>query len=80
MGAKRNTEAKQQEAESKVRQMAQVLMEAHWGYRAAVPFQPKPLIQPLSLGYGSRENAFPEGVEPYPPRRDMVENMSFGKS
>lgn len=79
MGAQRKTEALQKDAESQVREQAKVLMNAGWGYRAAVPFQPKPLIKPLSLGYGSRENAFPEDVEPYPPRRGLIESMSLGK-
>lgn len=65
MGAKRNTASKQQEAESRVRAQAKLLVEGEWGYRANVPFQPRPLIKPLGLGYGSRENAFPEDVQPY---------------
>ena len=68
MGAKRSTQPKQEEAESNVRKQAKLLMESKWGYRAAVSFQPRPLIKPLSLGYGSRENAFPEDVKPLPPR------------
>lgn len=67
MGAKRATEEKQLQAENKVRQQAKILMEADWGFRASVPFQPRPMVKPLGLGYGSRDNAFPDDVQPYPP-------------
>lgn len=66
MGARRPTAAGQEEAEARVRKQAELLKEAPWGYRANVPFQPRPLVKPLGPGYGSREYAFPDDVEPYP--------------
>ncbi|KAI9795400.1 MAG: hypothetical protein M1833_007188 [Piccolia ochrophora] len=64
MGAQRPTARLQAENESDVRKLAKILMAADWGYRAPVRFQPRPFVQPLSLGYGSRVNAFPEDVKP----------------
>ncbi|KAI9828118.1 MAG: hypothetical protein M1832_003645 [Thelocarpon impressellum] len=71
MGAKRPTKAKQTEVESRVRQHAEILMAAPWGYRAPVGFQARPLVRPLGLGYGSRAYAYEEGVEPFALRAEQ---------
>ena len=76
MGAKRGTVARQQEAEDRVRRSARILIDAEWGYRTGVPFQPRPLIKPLSKGYGIRKDAFPEDVEPYPSREVHGVNLA----
>lgn len=53
MGAKRGTEEKQLQAENKVREQAKLLMKGDWGFRASVPFQPRPMVKPLSIGYST---------------------------
>ncbi|KAI9774330.1 MAG: hypothetical protein M1840_004224 [Geoglossum simile] len=58
MGARRNNKAKQQEAEAKVVAQAKALENSSYGFRAKVNFQPKPLVNGLSLGYGERSNAY----------------------
>jgi hypothetical protein len=58
MGARRSTQAKQQEAETRVVAQAKTLEDAGYGYRSKVNFQPKPLVRGLSLGYGERTNAY----------------------
>ncbi|KAI9834432.1 MAG: hypothetical protein M1826_002586 [Phylliscum demangeonii] len=73
MGARRPTEGQQSQAEVRVRAQAKVLMAAGWGYRACVPFQARPLVPPLTLGYGSREHAFPADVVPLPLRSEPAE-------
>ncbi|KAH0563123.1 hypothetical protein GP486_002304 [Trichoglossum hirsutum] len=57
MGAKRN-KAKQRAAEAKVIAQATFLENTPYGYRAQVNFQPEPIVKGLSLGYGSRANAY----------------------
>lgn len=57
MGAKYGQQ--QSRLERRIREQAEILQKAKPGYRAAVKFQPLPLIKPFDAGYGTPEHAYP---------------------